>query len=532
MATSSKKSSKSSSKKTSKYAGLKGDALKRKFFSQSPVGAQGLTVEQRVQGASVNRTKNADGSYSYSKPGKFVSDGKGGDSFQEFQGGAIPTDTMGATTPAVPTFQQQDMGFTGINTAMQTAAIPAEPLTPLETSQDNVTKLFQDYLGGKQDAFNSRESEQSLYNQAQRETGILAKQEEATRLQNQLGQIQAQGQANQLKVVGQGRGIPEAIIGGQQAQIGRETAIASLPVAASLAAAQGDVEMAQQNLETLFKIKSADAKAEFDYNTEVVQAVYEFGSAQEKAKLDEINKQEERRYKETQVLNEEAQSYAKMAFSNGQSKLGSQIASLDYKSPTFKNDLAKLQSQLRDPVRDMDVAIKSAQLKKLNQEISAVTVDSPVQQKVDATIVLKGLISDLASGSGKSGAVGFGLQKLIPGFLKSGEDKFLPGTKPAGYETTFNQLKDTLAFENISKLKGAMSDKDIQFLRNIGTKLSLGMSEEEFNKELQKLDTTMNQVLIKNGVDPSQISIYSSLSNEDLLSSAQQDMSNSNFFNK
>lgn len=57
MATSSKKSSKSSSKKTSKYAGLKGDALKRKFFSQSPVGAQGLTVEQRVQGASVNRTK-------------------------------------------------------------------------------------------------------------------------------------------------------------------------------------------------------------------------------------------------------------------------------------------------------------------------------------------------------------------------------------------------------------------------------------------------------------------------------------------
>lgn len=87
-----------------------------------------------------------------------------------------------------------------------------------------------------------------------------------------------------------------------------------MPVAASLAAAQGDLEMAQQNLETLFKIKSADAKAEFDYNTEVVQAVYNFGTAQEKAKLDEINKQEERRYQETLQLNQEAQSYAQMAF--------------------------------------------------------------------------------------------------------------------------------------------------------------------------------------------------------------------------
>lgn len=187
---------------------------------------------------------------------------------------------------------------------------------------------------------------------------------------------------------------------------------------------------------------------------------------------------------------------------------------------------------LQSAADKLELRLKQAQLNKLNTEIKAVTVDSPVQQKVDATITLKGLISDLASGSGKKGAVGAGFQKFIPGFLKPGDSQFLPGTKAAGYETTFNQLKDTLAFENISKLKGAMSDKDIQFLRNIGTKLSLGMSEKEFNTELQKLDSTMNDVLIKNGVNPESINTYSALDNETLLTLPQQEQSNSNFFNK
>lgn len=188
------------------------------------------------------------------------------------------------------------------------------------------------------------------------------------------------------------------------------------------------------------------------------------------------------------------------------------------------------QGYLQSPMDKLDLQIKQAQLRKLNTEMSSITIASPVQEKVDATVTLKNLISDLATGSGKKGAVGAGLQKFIPGFLKQGDSQFLPGTKAAGYETTFNQLKDTLAFENISKLKGAMSDKDIQFLRNIGTKLSLGMSEKEFNKELQKLDTTMNNVLIQNGVDPATINSYSSLDNDTLLTLPQAEQSNSQFF--
>ena len=75
---------------------------------------------------------------------------------------------------------------------------------------------------------------------------IEQKQQEVNSLQGQLNAIVAQGQQNQLRVVGQGRGIPEAILGGQQAQFARETAIASLPVSAQLEAAQGNLEMANE----------------------------------------------------------------------------------------------------------------------------------------------------------------------------------------------------------------------------------------------------------------------------------------------
>lgn len=223
------------------------------------------------------------------------------------------------------------------------------------------------------DIENDRPSQAQLYRESQKETGILEKQKRANELSGQLNQIVAQGQANQLSVVGQGRGIPEAIIGGQQAQIGRETAIQALPVSAQLSAAQGDLEMAEKNLNTLFQIKSADAKAKYDFNVKVIDMVSQFATKAEDMKLQEVKQQEERKYQETQQLNKEAQQYAMMAFQNNQSSLGASISSLDYKSPTFKQDLAKLQSKLRDPVAELDRQLKNAQINQINAENAKAT---------------------------------------------------------------------------------------------------------------------------------------------------------------
>jgi len=235
--------------------------------------------------------------------------------------------------------------------------------TTEETLRLEREKNQKDYLAGILDSFNEKETGQSIDEKLQRELGIKQKQEDVNTYTGQLNAIVAKGEANQLSLVGQGRGIPEAIIGGQQAQIARETAISALPVQAQLSAAQGNLEMANDSLDRLFKIYSEDANNKYNYDREVRKAVYDFASSEDKRKLDAFDRQKERELKEQDMMLADAKEYAKMAFSNNQSSLGAKITQLDYKSPTFRQDLAKLQAQLKDPVQQ-------AQLTKLNAEIA------------------------------------------------------------------------------------------------------------------------------------------------------------------
>lgn len=187
------------------------------------------------------------------------------------------------------------------------------------------------------------------YADAQRQAGIVEKQQKVNDLSAQLNQITAQSQANQLSTVGQGRGIPEAIIGGQQAQFAREAAIQALPVSAQLQAAQGNLESAERNLNTLFQLKAQDAQNQYNYRKEVVKSIYDLADKQEQRKLDYAMKLDDRKYQEGRQNDEIAQSYAQMAVKGGQASLAGQFAKLDGSSPTFKQDLARLAGQVYSP---------------------------------------------------------------------------------------------------------------------------------------------------------------------------------------
>lgn len=190
-------------------------------------------------------------------------------------------------------------------------------------------------------------------------------------------------------------------------------------------------------------------------------------------------------------------------------------------------------SFLTSPLEKLQMRKLEMDIKESKAKLEAVSSASAKEVKIDATKSLKNLITELKTSSGKKGAVGFSFQKLIPGFLKGGSDKFIAGTEAANYAATFNTLKDTLALNNIDKLKGAMSDKDIEFLRNTATKLSLSQSEKAFETELEKIDTRMNEILKKNGVDPLTLNTYSGLDNDALLNMASTNsLSNTQFFGK
>lgn len=125
---------------------------------------------------------------------------------------------------------------------------------------------------------------------------------------------------------------------------------------------------------------------------------------------------------------------------------------------------------------------------------SKLNVNSPISAKTSAAQSTLDLIKELANNPGKDAAVGVGFKKTIVGSLPFVSGEAIPGTDRANFEFKFNQLKDSLALTNIDKLKGAMSDKDIEFLRNTGSALNLNMSEEAFNEELAKVAKVMAAV--------------------------------------
>lgn len=247
-------------------------------------------------------------------------------------------------------------------------------------SEEESRKTQEDYIANLTKDFNNIETGASIEARLQKELDIKNKEQLVNDLTGQLTGVVNKGEALKLSLVGQGRGIPEAILGGQQAEISRQTAIQALPIQAQLQAAQGNLEMANDNLDRLFKIYSEDAKNKFDFQREIRKTVYEGATAAEKRKLDRLDKLDERAYQETQELHKEQNVYAKMAFETGQASLGAKIAQLDYKSPTFKSNLAALSGQIVDTKRQLEI-------KKLQSDLA--NAGTTVNPKVLATTQFK-----------------------------------------------------------------------------------------------------------------------------------------------
>lgn len=212
---------------------------------------------------------------------------------------------------------------------------------PGATDPNSLESLFKDYLGSQE----APPSTADIYAQESAAAGIRQKQQAVNDYTSQLGAIVAKSQADQLRVEGQGRGIPSVIIGGQQAQIAKEAAIQALPIAAQLAAAQGNLELAQSHLDTIFKIRSDDATNQYTYKNNIIKSVYDFATAAQKRKLDALDQEAQNNFTLSRDAISHQNDLSKAAMANGQPDLAAKIAALDTNSPMYQSDLAKLQSQ-------------------------------------------------------------------------------------------------------------------------------------------------------------------------------------------
>ena len=191
----------------------------------------------------------------------------------------------------------------GIKAAQKTAQEQADKYDPmtgelLTDKKDKSEDFFQKYLDQLEQ--NQPPSTEALYEKAQRESAIMEARQNVNNYQAQLNTITAQAEADQLSVTGQGRGIPEPIILGQQSQIAKEAAIKALPIAAQLSAAQGNLQLAEQHLETRFSLLKQDAQNKWEYKNKLFGAVYEFATAQEKKRIDQLKTDDDRQYEEHQ----------------------------------------------------------------------------------------------------------------------------------------------------------------------------------------------------------------------------------------
>lgn len=339
--------------------------------------------------------------------------------------------------------------------------IPPVDTTPIATSdaQTQADKL-KSLLG----VYSEPISQSDIYAQAEKEAQTQKYTKRVNRYQNQLNAITAKSQADQLSVTGQGRGIPEAIIGGQQAQISKEAAIASLPVAAQLSAAQGDLEIAQSHLDNLFKIRSADAQANADYRDKLAQLTYNFFDKAEKAQLDKLDATtQDNKSRRTDATNF-AQSIMTKLINDGNVSGASVIAGLEQPDPTsktFEQDLINYN-------------------RKVTQYSGGVGGSGVASAKSSEVLANVSLIDDLLGGGQLENVVG--INRLNP-------FNYIPGTQVQYAKNQFNQIKSILSLENRQKLKGsgAISDFEARTLGSAASSLGTNLDNASALKELKKI---------------------------------------------
>lgn len=250
-----------------------------------------------------------------------------------------------------------------------TVTPPTVPNT--DTSSAGLDSIFKSYLNESQKIAPVNSAD--IYNAQYKADHIASKQQEVNNYAGQLNTIVANRDANILQTQGQGRGIPEVIIGGQQAQINKEAAIQALPVQAQLAAAQGNLALAQDHLDTMVRLKTQDAQNYYNYKNKLLDSVYNFATASETRRLDQLKAENDKKYQEKQAFIKAQAS----ALSNA---LGQEAPSSVYnaiKSATDLNGVAIAAGKYNG-----DILAREAQKANIAQSYASIATSKLQQQKL------------------------------------------------------------------------------------------------------------------------------------------------------
>jgi hypothetical protein len=384
---------------------------------------------------------------------------------------------------AEPVYNLTDMTRDNASMGIGATTEMTPTTSQFETDMDVALRKRQEILG-------EAPSAEELFARREREMGIEQKQKTVNAYQTQLNQIVADAKARQLSVEGQGRGIPEVIIGGQQAQIAKEAAIQALPIQALLSAAQGDLTFAQNRLDTLARLEMQDAQLAYQNKKEMFSFAFDYATDQQKTRLAVAEKAADREWERERMNIQMKNDWAVAALKDGNRDIFNSIMSLDPKTSNFGSKLGLITQPLGQ------------------ETITSVNL-SRMQEKISTT-------ADLATHTALDAAVG-------PNILARWSPvQWITGGR-ADFVAQVEQLRGELTLDNLINAKargatfGALSDSELRILANSASKLGswaiedegkvIGykVSEEAFKRELDKINTFAKLDYIARGGNPADL---------------------------
>ena len=171
-----------------------------------------------------------------------------------------------------------------------------------------------------------------------------------------------------------------------------------------------------------------------------------------------------------------------------------------YADETARTNINDKRSQIEDRKFDQRIKVMESALKRednaLKREELQIKIDD-AKTKREETQRMKGAESDVAMSSIAT------TKGLLNDILKD-EDTLrsatgagawrgsIPGTESRAMAGKIEQLQNALAAENLDRLKGAMSDKDIMFIKNISANLDRYQDEDKLVSELKRVQQVLN----------------------------------------
>jgi len=386
-------------------------------------------------------------------------------------------------------------------------------------------------------------SSADIYNRQYKEDGIKQKQQEVNNYASQINTITANRDAQVLSLEGSGRGQTTGFIGGEQGRINREAAIQALPVQAQLAASQGNLQLAQDHLNTMVSLKVADATNAYNRQTKLLDTVYQFATTAETRRLDELKAKNERTY-------QEKQDFLKVQASALSNALGQGAPASIYnaiKSATDKNGVILAAGVYNGDV--LDRQLKQAQLASANRanqpspkgssvDFISATANQPAGYFDKST----GKFTPLEGGTGGGNPLALASsQGNIQSISTAVNNKYLKtavGTNGLGrisfsnfatggkdeFIASVEQLRSQLTLDSLATAKdrgvtfGALSEGELSLLKASATKLSTWVqtdtgkpegkvtgykaNEQDFKNELDRINNMAKLDYLLKGGDP------------------------------